>query len=108
MDNKDKIIEKLMPKLDKIVQKSNGLLKGFEIFDEFKPWFVPDGGRPRRMRKLNNYGPEDKAIMIGGFHVGHMISNIPWLNTNTWNCRGINIGDLPKQQDMILKRKEAI
>ena len=96
MDNKDKMMEKLIPKLEELVQKSDGALKGFDIFDEFKPGYVDVGSRPRRMRKLNKYTPEDKAIMIGGFHVGHMLSNIPWLNTNTWKGRGLSIGDLPK------------
>ena len=35
MDNKDEMIGKLIPKLDDLVQKSNGTLKGFDIFEEW-------------------------------------------------------------------------
>jgi len=95
-DRSNHIISKLRPKLNHIVENSNGVLKGYHLFDD-GPDPYEDGSRryPRRQLKYNP-SPEDKAIFLGGVQVGYMISQIPWLNTRTWNGFGIALNNVPK------------
>ena len=49
-----------------------------------------DWGARRYPKRLKEYRPsnEDKPIHLAGHKIGYMISNIPYLNTNTWNNYG--------------------
>ena len=95
-DRGNHIISKLRPKLDHIVENSNGVLKGYHLFDDgLDPYEGGSRRYPRRQLKYNP-SPEDKAIFLGGVQVGYMISQIPWLNTRTWNGMGIALNNVPK------------
>jgi hypothetical protein len=83
--NENLIYENLVPKLQELVKKSEGALKGYHLFD-------------RGSTKRNKFTPsaEDKAIFIGGMQVGYMLSKVPWLNTNTWGGFGIPLNVVPE------------
>ncbi len=54
----------------------------------------PNGRRyPKRLKEYK-HKLEDKAIYLGGIEVGYLISNVPYLNPDTWKGVGLPLSSL--------------
>ena len=92
----EKIYEEFLPKLQQIVQESNGRIKDYYIYPQHRPGgldLIYDYGRRRYPKRLKEFTrkPEDRAIYLNGIEVGFMISRVPYLHTDTWAGQGISI-----------------
>lgn len=86
----------MIPKLQNLVEKSEGALKGYHLFSS---------GSNKRTKFTPS--AEDKAIFIGGIQVGYMLSKVPWLNTNTWGGLGIALNVVPEYNEIQKKQMET-
>ena len=89
----DLIETQFIPKLQKLVEESNGRLKGFYIWPHHLPGgnelIYPNGRRyPKRLRQYKHQ-PEHKAVCIHGVEVGYLIPSVPFLHPETWKGNAI-------------------
>ena len=105
-DPQNHLLSELKPKLEKQVEMSKGLLKGFHLFDDHGHQEKFGNGKyPKRNKKMK-FSPqvEDKAILCAGIHVGYMLSAIPWLHPSSWKGLGIALDNIPDQAEIIERR----
>ena len=93
----NEVMNKVKAEMGNIVKNSNGMLKGVYLFKDHGTFgdgkqYPKRERNPDKKRKIN---PEDKAIFVGGNHVGYLISNVPWLNPNTWKGLGLKLETIP-------------
>jgi hypothetical protein len=84
----ERIQNELIPRLRKLIEESNGKLKGYYIWPHHLPGgeekIYPNGRRyPKRLKEYKHH-PENKAIYMNGVEIGYMIPSVPYLHPETW------------------------
>jgi hypothetical protein len=77
-----------VPRLQKLIDDSNGRIKGYYIWPQYLPGGIdkiyPNGRRyPKRLKEYQ-HEPENKAIYLNGVEVGFVIPTVPYLHPDVW------------------------
>jgi hypothetical protein len=90
----EKINELIVPRLIEQVEKSNGRLKGYFLWPQFRiggKVQLRENGKPIRCHEYKHV-PGNTPIIVGGVEIGYMLINLQWMRPEAWRGLGAIIG----------------